>query len=229
MLLTLLLVLWAEPEVRSTSQVEDEDLAWRSEGLRVELGYGLVWLTGADPVWPALAHAFHLRPELRIDEQWAIGLGASYGLASVSSGPGLGAGGIRWAVDIEPSFTLWRQLALKIGVGWGGLILSDENFERGILLPGTIESGPNAQPSRNLVEGEQLQNCSGMGPVALARIEYLFLIGPLAATGPFAEAGVQWTECSWSFGFNSETGEPVQYTQWWQHRTFSVGWSIAWR
>ena len=84
--------------------------------------------------------------------------------------------------------------------------------------------------SRTLSDSERLDSCTGSALTSLARAEYLFVVGPLFASGPFAQVEAQWTGCHESFGMiDQETGRPIVLTQWWSQRVVTFGWWFAWR
>jgi hypothetical protein len=196
--------------VRLSLPTEGDREAWGTPGLRLQLGYGHGLIEGAGPAWSWRSHGVVLRPSLRLDDRWAIGLGMLYG-----SGPG----GLRWSVTAEPSFLPWRQLAVTVGLGMGGLMVSE----------------PQGRPfapelvSRTIGADERLGRCDGSAVSALVRMEYLFVAGPLFASGPFAQAEAQWTLCRERMGMNDEDGRRVTLTQWWRQRGATFGWWLAWR
>ena len=72
--------------------------------------------------------------------------------------------------------------------------------------------------------------CNGSGWVGQARVEYLFVVGPLFATGPYLVADGQWTGCTEDFSrTDRETGETAVGRQWWLHLGGAVGWWLSWR
>jgi hypothetical protein len=201
--------------VRLSLPTEDDVVAWRSPGLRVELGFGHASFAGTGPAWAFSSNSVFLRPSVRLDERWALGASMTYGT---------GPNGLRWSVTAEPTFFVWRQLALSFGLGYAGLSISDAKRSTGRLR------GPDEVVSRDLVSGERLQDCTGSALTSTARTEYLIVAGPLFSTGPFVEGGMQWTRCEASFGrIDAETGRPVTLSQWWQQRFATLGWSLAWR
>jgi len=189
--------------------------AWASPGLRLQLGYGFGSVYGTGPALSWKSKAVMLRPSLRLDRRWSIGVAMLYG-----GGPS----GIRWSITAEPTLHLWRQLSISAGLGYGGLMVSSPNAPTGRLV------GANEAVSRNLADDEKLNSCEGAALSAGLRAEYLMVVGPLFATGPYAQIFSQWTRCEATFGRSDpETGTPVTLTQWWQQSSTNFGWWLAWR
>jgi hypothetical protein len=200
--------------VRLGLPTEDDVAAWARPGLRLQLGYDYSVLSGAGPAWSWRSHGVLLRPSLRLDRWWEIGLGLRYGTAP---------GGLRWSVTAEPTVRPWRRLAVSGGLGYGGLNVRtarrpEEPLPTGVLV------------SRTLADDEALPACNGSAFSSLARVEYLFVVGPLFSSGPFTQAELQWTRCQHQVAAeDGETGRAVKLTQWWRHAGVSVGWWLAWR
>jgi hypothetical protein len=202
-------------EVRLGLPTQSAVDAWRNPGLRVQLGYGYGIVRGVGPAFSFRSQTALLRPSVRLDRYWALGIGLLYGT---------GPNGLRWGGTLEPTFYPWRDLAVTVGAGYGGLLVSDPNASSGTL------QGTPVTVSRDLVAGERLTSCEGAALTALARVEYLFVVGPLFATGPFAQANGQWTHCQNTLGdTDPETGRPIVLTQWWTQRSATFGWWLAWR
>jgi hypothetical protein len=204
-------------QVRLSLPTQEDRDAWRGPGLRLQLGYGYGPQRGAGPAASFDSHSIVLRPSVRLDERWAFGVGLLYGTGPV---------GARWSVTAEPTFYLWRQLALTAGLGYGGMVVVNP-------AP-VVDAGQGAGEvvSRDLRDDEALSTCSGSALSALARLEYMFVVGPLFATGPFVQANAQWTRCQETAGngtVDNETGKPVVLSQWWRHRGLTFGWWLAWR
>jgi hypothetical protein len=201
--------------VRLSLPTESDAAAWAAPGLRVQLGYGYGRVAGSGPAWSWRGHNVLLRPSVRLDEHWGLGVAMLYGTAP---------GGVRWSVTAEPTFFLWRQTAVTVGLGYGGLSVSDP-FAFGGRSP-----GPDEVVSRDLADDETLHSCTGSAVSGLLRIEHLFVAGPLFASGPMVQGQGQWTRCQATFGrTNAETGRPVVLTQWWRQSSLMFGWWLAWR
>jgi hypothetical protein len=201
--------------VRLSLPTQEDREAWRGPGLRVQLGLGYGLVEGSGPAFSFRSPSVMLRPSVRLDRYWALGVGMLYGTAP---------NGLRWSVTAEPTFYPWRDLAVSVGLGFGGLLVSNPNAPSGGL------QGAAVTVSRNTAGAEQLQSCDGSALTSVARVEYLFVVGPLFATGPFAQANAQWTQCTATFGVtDQETGQPIRVTQWWQQQGATFGWWFAWR
>jgi len=202
-------------QVRLSLPTQEDVQAWNEPGLRFALGYGWADLHGVGPALAFTSNSVMLRPSLRVDEYWEAGLTLLYG-----SGPG----GLRWSITAEPELHLWRGLSVAVGVGYGGLSVSDSTRDVG-------NFNPQSEPvSRTLSDSETLQSCTGDALSTLTRAEYLFVLGPLFSTGPYAQLNAQWTECQDTFGrTDPETGKPVVLTQWWRNQGFQLGWWFTWR
>jgi hypothetical protein len=201
--------------VRLSLPTQSDRDAWHNPGLRVAIGYGYGIVKGSGPAASFRSQTVLLRPSVRLDRQWALGVAMLYGVAPQ---------GVRWSVTAEPTFFPWRELAVSVGIGYGGLLTNNPNASNGT-LQGSAET-----VSRNLVDGERLNSCSGSALISSLRAEYLFVAGSLFASGPFAQANAQWTQCQETFGrTDNETGRPVVLTQWWQQQGATFGWWFAWR
>jgi hypothetical protein len=201
--------------VRLSLPTQGDVDAWHAPGLRVQLGYAYGLVQGYGPAFSFRSHSFLLRPSVRIDERWAAGVALLFGT---------GPNGVRWSATAEPTFFPWRQLAVSVGVGYGGLLVSDSSVSTGGLR------GPNEPVSRDLTGDERLNSCTGSALSTMARAEYLFVAGPLFSSGPFVEASSQWTRCQASFGrADPETGQAIVLSQWWHQSAVDFGWWFAWR
>jgi hypothetical protein len=202
-------------QVRLSLPTEDDGEAWENPGLRVALGYGYLVLRGSGPAWSFNSQSVALRPSVRIDRYWEVGTTLLYGT---------GPNGLRWSVTAEPSFHPVKRLAVGLGLGYGGLSISDPNRSSGNLR------GPDEAVSRTLSDDERLQSCTGSALSGLGRAEYLFVVGPLFSTGPYVQAQAQWTRCEVQFGrVDQETGKPIVLTQWWRQQGAMLGWWFTWR
>lgn len=201
--------------VRVGLPTEADRDAWARPGVRVQLGFETGSLHGLGPAISFSSKAAILRPSIRIDRHWALGITLAYGT---------GPGGLRWSATAEPTFYPWRQLGISAGIGYGGLSVSDPGAPNGTL------QGPSVTISRDLTADERLQSCTGSALTAVLRSEYLFVVGPLFATGPFIEGLGQWTRCQATFGrTDPETGQAVVLSQWWQQVALDFGWWLTWR
>jgi hypothetical protein len=200
--------------VRLSLPTESDRQAWESPGLRVSIGYGTGAMRGFGPAWSFSSSGVTLRPMVRIDRHWGLGVSMFYGSAP---------NGVRWSVTAEPTLYLWRQLAVSVGLGFGGLTVSDFS------IPSLGFAGREVV-SRDVIEGEKLSSCEGSAATSVLRAEYLFVVGALFATGPYLQGNAQWTRCQQRFGPpDPETGVPVSLTQWWRQAGWTAGWWFVWR
>jgi hypothetical protein len=196
---------------------EDDRTAWMSPGLRIELALEEGYLFSRGPSPRIRGTTAHLRLRLRMDRWWSIGATLGFSVASGSYS------GMRWTAMLEPMFHPLPSLGVSLAVGYGGLSVS---------LPSTATVPNTAQElvSRTLGPNETMASCTGSAWVGQARLEYLIVVGPLFATGPYVLADTQWTSCSENFGrTDRSTGLPVQGTQWWLNLGGAVGWWFSWR
>jgi hypothetical protein len=204
-------------QVRLSLPTQADFDAWRSPGLRLQLGYGYGLQHGWGPAPSFNSHSVTLRPSVRLDDRWALGVALLYGTGPV---------GARWSVTAEPTFYLWRELALTVGLGYGGLVVVNPRP--------VVDAGrsPAEVVSRDLRDDEALSSCAGSALSAVARLDHIFVVGPLFATGPFLQGNAQWTRCHESPGLgtvDNETGRPVVLSQWWRQAGLTFGWWLAWR
>lgn len=197
--------------------------AWKEPGIRVSLGWiqGYQWSFGPGPSMSPLGAT--LRPWLRISPEWSLGATFSW-QATLGSFLGL-----KWGATLEPTWHPWRGLAVSLGLGYGGLMGSNAwwvDAPDAMNPPGKV---PDQTVSHTLADDEFLANCEAGGWLALARVEYQFVIGPLFSTGPFAQADVQRTGCIEDYGEDPETGKTIELRQWWMHAGFNLGWWATWR
>jgi hypothetical protein len=210
--------------LRLSLPTETDRDAWREPGLSVQLAYGQSWFGGSGPALPFSTNAFSLRTRVRLDAWWSAAAVFTYEAA------GGEFSGLRWAATVEPTFHPLPDVGVSLGVGYAGLMGNST-----AAMVGTPSDKPPVDRSqevapRDFAPGELLTACTGGGLVALARIDWIFALGPLFATGPYADAGVQWTHCTAPLGgSDAETGEAIVGRQWWRHGGATVGWWLAWR
>jgi hypothetical protein len=193
---------------------EDWEL-WRHDGLRVLIGYGYTSATGAGTALSYTGHTLFLRPQMRLDTWWTLGLDFNFVIATGHPS------GLAVTALVEPVFHPIDGLSIAIGIGYATVDLV------GTFLPGGF---PESETSRDVPASVEFPACDGTGVAATARIDYLFVVGPLFASGPFVSASAQSVKCDLRAGnIDGETGEPVELHQEWRHRGFGLGWTLAWR
>lgn len=205
--------------VRLSLPTEDDFTAWTHPGIRIALGYGFEKQWGLAPAASDLnAHALSIRASSRIDRSWSLAVELQYGFASTAT-----MSGLRYATTVGALLHPWRNLALSIGTGLGGLMLLPT---AGRPTPPTTAAVANI----TLPDDAKLGSCTGNGWVGLTRAEYLFVTGSLFATGPFLELDGQYTRCEQPLGrLDKETGVQISARQWWLHRGVAIGWWASWR
>lgn len=205
-------------EVKLSLPTESDYELWRSPGLRVQLGYGYGRQTPFDAGVGFSSHQISFRPAVRLSERWSLAIAMSY---SVARGD---FSGLKWSVTVEPTFHPVEALGISLGLGYGGMLGDRMDYRSGVIEP------TDASFSRTADAGEWLQGCDGSGAAGLLRVEYLFVVGALFASGPYVQGDVQQTRCAEGRGgLNIETGESTAVYQWWAHRGWTLGWWLAWR
>lgn len=192
--------------------------AWKEPGIRVSLGWiqGYQWSFGPGPSMSPMGAT--LRPWLRISPEWS--LGATFSWQATLGG----FAGLKWGATLEPTWHPWRGLAVSLGLGYGGLM-----GNRFAIDPTAPRKPPDQTVSHTIADDELMFLCEAGGWLALARVEYQFVIGPLFSTGPFAQADVQRTGCVDDVGDDPETGKVIELRQWWMNAGFNLGWWATWR
>ena len=115
---------------------------------------------------------------------------------------------------------------LAVGVGFGGLVEA-----------GTSRPDPDAQLSSQLVSSYShpnartpVRSCSGLGVAAVARVEWLTVLGPLSTTGFALEGTGQWTRCvSGTNNVEPDTAQAITIRQWWPTVLGTLSWMVGWR
>ncbi len=197
---------------------EDDRAAWMQPGLRVELAVEEGYLLAVAPAPRMLGTTFHLRTRLRLDDSWSLAATLGYTLARGDYN------GARWTALVEPIFHPLPSLGVSLALGFGGLSLTQ------VKLPATMPDNSGEIASRTFADGEHLYSCTGGAWAGQARVEYLWVAGPLFSTGPYFVADSQWTACTRELGpTDLETGAPVLGKQWWLNLGAGIGWWFSWR
>lgn len=208
-----------EPEVKTSLALLTDEEAWASPGFRVALGYGVENVFARGDVPSGVVHSATLRLGARLDGDWSLIGALRYGVLTGGENPGL-----RFAGTIEPTIHFTESLSLSLGVGAGGFVVTNTGAptpepESGIVASYTL---PDSDPL--------LRSCQGIGVVALARLEYAWILSELAATGPALELDAQWTGCTQQLGrADPDTGESIVLRQYWEHYGVRLGWAFTFR
>jgi len=205
--------------VRFSLPTEGDQVAWTRPGFRFGLGFGygrMVGLAGA-PDGNTLGPTIRLG--LRLDERWSLLASFQYLYAFGEHG----VQGLRYVGTLEPTWHVTRRLSLALGLGFGGIVGGSDNPSPGTPpVDGISYTFPDA--------GHPMSSCSGVGVAGLIRVEYLFVVGPRASTGPTLQAELQWTGCvDESSRTDPDTAEAIVSRQWWPHFGVSTAWIFLWR
>ncbi len=208
---------------RFSLPTESDRALWSKPGFRFGLSavYGRIYGLDGAPNGQLMGPA--IRGGLRLDEAWSLMASLQYLYAT-----GAGAGaikGLRFAGTLEPTWHATRHLSLAAGLGFGGIVETSTSRPNPDPQPGTLDSSytfPNARTP--------LPSCNGVGVAGLLRAEWLFVLGPRAATGLALEMVGQWTGCVDDTGrVEPDTARPIVRRQWWPHLGGSLAWGILWR
>ena len=206
-----------EPIFRLSLPTKEDREAWREPGFRVQLGYAYGELFGIDGVPKGTTHSALVRVGARLSSDWSLYGAFRYAVLS-GAHPGL-----RYTGTVEPTFDLIDGLRLTLGLGVGGFVIPEDEDpvlpEEGIVATYTYEDTSTV-----------LGACSGAGVVAIARLEYAFVIGPLFSTGPALSTDASWTGCRQVIDrLEPDTGRPVALEQYWHHHEVTLAWMLSWR
>jgi hypothetical protein len=204
--------------VRLSLPGEADRAAWLRSGFRLGLGLSYGTLHGRSAVPDFTTWGVTIRPGIRLDPQWSIYLSLQY--------EALAGEGARFASAVEPTWHVTPHLAAGVGLGYAG-IAGYSRFDLNPLEPtvntlGQSYTFPDAK--------RPLPNCTGVGLVALARLELGYVLGPRTRTHVAMETFEQWTGCEDASGtVDSFSGKELVRRQWWAHTGASVAWGIEWR
>lgn len=205
---------------------------WRNPGIRVQLGYAYGRQLSDGPGPGFSTHTITFRPQVRVSEHWSLAANVGY---SITRGD---FSGLRWMVTIEPTFHPIAGLGISVGVGYAGIIGNrphDPTQDPSFVSPNEpfrdqVVEFLEEPASRTVGPSYHMWSCDGAGAAAVVRAEYLFVVGPLFASGPYIQGDLQRTRCEETAGgVNLETGEQVKFRQWWVHHGWNAGWWFTWR
>lgn len=208
--------------VRLSLPTESDRAAWRRDGFRLQLGAVFGDLEGLGGAPGGLLYGVVLRIGVRLDEGWSL-LGSFH--YSVASREG-GLSGLRFTGTLDPTWHVTRNLSLAVGLGFGGLAEGDTGRPDADPLMSTLETSYTFPDAHHPVP-----SCSGIGVAALARADYLLVLGPRASTGLAVEVSGQWTGCieEDEERVEPDTAQPIARRQYWPHVGGTVAWVVAWR
>lgn len=207
---------------RLSLPTEADRVAWQKPGFRLALGGGYGQLVGLGGAPSGRLIAAKLRAGVRLDAKWSLFGSFEYARASQSGG----LSGLRFAGTIDPTYHLTPNLALALGLGFGGIV---EGRRTGRMdadpLPATLETSytfPDAH--------DPIASCQGVGAAGLVRLEWGYVLGPRTQFVATVEAVGQWTGCvNDTNRFEPDTGKAIVRRQYWPHTggTLSIG--VMWR
>lgn len=220
-------------QIRLSLPTESDRQAWKAPGLRVFVGYAYGWLHGLSGTPGGRGNNFAIRFGARLDDSWSLMGSFVYGSVSAAPSvagtygtPSSGLSGLRFMGTLDPTWHATENLQLSIGFGFAGLVEG---------RTGRLEPNPDQRPT--LVSSytfpqayPPISSCSGVGAAALARAQWLWVLGPMLTTGATVQLDGQWTGCVQQVGqVEPDTARPITRRQWWPHAGWSLGWVFGWR
>lgn len=207
-------------EFRVSLPTAEDRAVWQEPGFRLQLGFGYGGLLGLTGAPDATTYGAIVRAGVRLDGPWALYTTLRYALATG------GVSGAHFAGTLEPTWHVTERLRLAVGLGFAGFAegegVRDEPNEAerdGLVATYTY---PKASPP--------LPSCSGTGSVALARVGYWFVLGPLSSAGVSLQTDAQWTGCEEELHrVEPDTARPILRRQWWFHQGWSMTGGFEWR
>lgn len=201
---------------------QEDALAWQNPGFRLQLalGYGLLQGLSGAPWWTLVP--IQVRIGTRLDTDWSVFGNLQFSLLRANNA----FAGMRFAGTLDPTWHITEHLDLALGFGFGGLV------ERATTRP-----VPNAEQRASLVASYTFPNaspplstCSGIGVASHARAAWMWVLGPLSATGVALQVDGQWTACVETVGqVEPDTARSITRRQWWADVGGSLTWVISWR
>ncbi len=203
---------------------EEDSAAWLQPGFRLQLATGFESMRGIGGTPGAKMIPIVLRVGARLDRDWS--LFASFQFADSGWSKAGDYSGLRFLGTLDPTWHITDRLDIAFGFGFGGFAggstgLADPNAEQKAALVANY-TFPNARTP--------LTSCSGVGVAGLLRATYMWVLGPLSATGFALQTDGQWTACVESVGrVEPDTAQPIVRRQWWSNAGGSLTWVISWR
>ncbi len=203
---------------------EEDAAAWQQPGFRLQMGTGFGILSGIDGTPGSKNVPILVRIGARLDHDWSLFGSFQFAVAGWRKNGDLS--GLRFAGTIDPTWHITDHLDVAAGFGFGGLVEG-----------ATGRSDPNAEQRASLVASYTFPSartpmvaCSGVGVAGLLRATYMWVLGPLSATGFAAQADGQWTACVENVGrVEPDTAQSIVRRQWWSNAGGSLTWLISWR
>ena len=226
----LALVLLAQPALaeddedgapRLSLPTEADRAAWQRSGFRLALGGGYGQLVGLGGAPSGRLIAAKLRAGLRLDAKWSLYAAFEYARAKETGG----LSGLRFSGTIDPTYHVTPNLAVSIGLGFGGIVEGRTGRMDADPLPSTLETSytfPDASTP--------IARCQGVGAAGLVRAEWGYVLGPRSRVYVAAEAIGQWTGCvNDTNRFEPDTGKAIVRRQYWPHTGGTLSLGVMWR
>jgi hypothetical protein len=203
---------------------EEDAAAWQTPGFRMQLGVGFGMLQGLAGTPGSKNIPILVRIGARLDRDWSLFGSFQFAVAGWRKNGDLS--GLRFAGTIDPTWHITDHLDLAAGFGFGGLVEGS-----------TGRSDPNAEQRASLVASytfpsarTPMVTCSGLGVTGNLRATYMWVLGPLSATGFALQTDGQWTACVETVGrVEPDTAQSIVRRQWWANAGGSLTWVISWR
>ncbi len=208
--------------VRLSLATESDAVGWTQAGFRLELGFAYGQLWGQDGAPDGRLLGPMLRLGARVSREWSLLASLEYVSASATGG----LSGLRYGGTLEPTWHVTENLELALGLGFGGMVEGR-----------TLRPDPDAAQRASLNNSytfpdanPPLSSCSGVGPVAVFRARWAWLLGPRSSMGPSLEIFEQYTGCTDDTGrVEPDTARPIVRRQWWPHLGGTLSWGFMWR
>ena len=207
---------------RLSLPTEADRAAWQRSGFRLALGGGYGQLVGLGGAPSGRLIAAKLRAGVRLDAKWSLFASFEYARASQ---PG-GLSGLRFSGTIDPTYHLTPNLAVSIGLGFGGIV---EGRRTGRMdadpLPATLETSYTFADA-----SDPIASCQGVGAAGLLRVEWGYVLGPRSRFIIAGEALGQWTGCvNDTNRFEPDSGKAIVRRQYWPHTGGTLSLGVMWR
>lgn len=204
---------------RRSLATEDDATGWTQPGFRFGLGIAYGALEGIGGAPSGRLYTARVHTTLRLDRSWSLGLSFQYSLQRKA------LSGLHFAGTIDPTWHVTRNLALAVGVGFGGIVEGTSDRMDVDPLPSTLESSftfPDANTP--------LPSCSGVGPAGLVRAEWTQVLSARSALTFGLEGMGQATQCIDNTGrVEPDTARPIERRQLWNHLGAQLTVGITWR
>lgn len=212
----------AGDHVRFSLATASDKEAWQEPGFRLGLGFAYGRLAGLDGAPSGRLLGPLLRMGMRLDGRWSLMSTLEYAGASPRGADGLE--GLRFAGTLEPTLHLSNHVSVAVGLGFAGFL--DSNGNRHGPDPDFDFYSSRTYPDARV----PLASCTGSGAAAIARIDWMMVLGSHSSTGVALEVDGQWTHCTDGFGDSDpDTAEPIELHQFWPHAGVTASWVVLWR